>query len=97
MDTTNLRCPECNSKVRKLSYEEWVICCAMGHWAGPASECKAAEKVYLKDGSDKTGLIWEWDKLRKLGWAEYEYWTTHVLPMGWNIIQVPDKGAEPSA
>ena len=51
--------------------------------------------VYLKDDSDKTGLIWEWDKLRRLGWSEYVHWTTNALPMGWSIIQVPDEGAEP--
>lgn len=32
------------------------------------------------------GLIWQWDRLRPLAWAEYVYWMHHALPFGWSIL-----------
>ncbi len=40
-----------------------------------------------------TGIIWCWDHARPLGWREYKYWETRILPRGWGIIEPPDEGA----
>jgi hypothetical protein len=35
------------------------------------------------------GVMWEWDHVRWLTPAEYEYWMQHPLPFGWAIISKP--------
>lgn len=37
----------------------------------------------------ESGLMWQWDRLRPLEWAEYEQWLTQPLPMGWMVIAEP--------
>lgn len=41
----------------------------------------------------QTGVIWCWDHSRPLGWREYRYWETRILPPGWGIVEIPDEGA----
>lgn len=41
-----------------------------------------------------TGIMWEFDHARALGWKEYQHWMLNPLPFGWSIISAPEEGAE---
>ena len=38
----------------------------------------------------ETGIMWEWDHIRRLTYPEYIYWMWNILPFGWSIISIPD-------
>lgn len=47
LDLSGLRCPICGREVFRswLYPDDWAVCHDMGHWVGPASECKPAQVI----------------------------------------------------
>ena len=34
-------------------------------------------------------MIWKWDRVETITWAEYDFLMTRVLPFGWAILSPP--------